>query len=108
MTKKERATIDLARLLIQDLAMDFDDAMEKAREAVGLAARYTRLQEKSCSDPSYGPRDEGRERALEKRIAELFEGLKVHFSGDPRGYCVKVEFPSGRSNHWGGANWGIG
>lgn len=35
-------------------------------------------------------------------------GLRmIEIGGDPRGHVVKVELPSGRSNHWGGATWAV-
>ena len=33
-------------------------------------------------------------------------GIKPNFQGDPRGCCVKLLLPSGKSNSWGGAEDG--
>ena len=54
---------------------------------------------------------EKKELAVEKRIMDICAGFKlpVTFGGDPRGYTVKVKFPSGLYNTWGGAEegWGV-
>ena len=54
---------------------------------------------------------EKKELAVEKRITDICAGFKlpVIFGGDPRGYTVKVKFPSGRYNTFGGAEegWGV-
>lgn len=53
---------------------------------------------------------EKREAQIERRIKQLCDeiGLPVDFGGDPRGYTVKVFFPSGKYNTWGGAESGYG
>jgi hypothetical protein len=43
---------------------------------------------------------------LAKRIRE--SGFTEKLSGDPRGYVVKVRFPSGTYNTWGGREEGYG
>jgi len=44
-----------------------------------------------------------------RRICTACEpwGIKPHFSGDPRGACVKLILPSGRWNSFGGAEEGF-
>lgn len=51
-----------------------------------------------------------REAQIERRIKELAEsiGCRVKFGGDPRGYTVRVFFPSGKYNTWGGSDEGYG
>ncbi len=53
---------------------------------------------------------ERKELACEKRIKEICAGfnLPVTLGGDPRGYTVKVKFPSGAYNTWGGSEEGYG
>lgn len=42
-------------------------------------------------------------------VAQLGEGFRVRFNGDPRGFAVKIQNPAGRYNTWGGAEdgWGV-
>ena len=55
-------------------------------------------------------RRERKEQACERRIKEICAGfsLPVTLGGDPRGYTVKVKFPSGAYNTWGGSSEGYG
>jgi len=86
-----------------------------ADELMRLARRHGKLAERLCNDPSYGPREERADANLERRMIELIRkpdlahaiaGIK--FSGDPRGYTVKVFLRSGDYNTWGGAEYGWG
>ncbi len=77
------------------------------------AKRYTKMQENHCSfENCSGEEWDEREKRLEESIAELVENVPgivgVQFSGDPRGYCVKLKLACGRSNNLGGEAWGIG
>ena len=74
-------------------------------ELMRLARRHGKLQEKACNVQV----TEGHDAACEKRIRELCAkyGITVQFSGDPRGYTVKIKLPSGASNHWGGETYGV-
>lgn len=53
---------------------------------------------------------EKRSAQLERRIAEVCAelGCSVSFSGDPRGYTVRLHLPSARGNTWGGDTYGWG
>ena len=55
------------------------------------AKSYVRLQEARCNT-GLTERQEKREAKLEKTIADLASGLglMVEFSGDPRGFCVRL------------------
>lgn len=86
----------------------------KIQETCSLIARnsrtYNRIQEywasveMSDQQVAYW---EKREANLEKRITELVESLpetdegsiKVAFSGDPRGHCVKLTLPGSYKRH---------
>lgn len=54
---------------------------------------------------------EKREGQIEKHMKQIADGygLTINFGGDPRGSTVKIHFPSGRYNTWGGreTGWGI-
>jgi hypothetical protein len=58
------------------------------------------------------PKHERRETKIETTIKNLIEqvhGLRVEFSGDPRGFCVKLHLANGRLyNTWGGSESGYG
>lgn len=106
MTREQaRAFADLA-LRLDGLALcpiDFAEGL------VRLARSYQRLQETACNR-ELTRREKTREANLERRIAEECKaiGLGVTFSGDPRGFVVKLQFPDGASNTWGQDGWGIG
>lgn len=81
------------------------------------AATLDRINEIDCSvDLSSRPREEKRIRAQEesreRRIraicAKYPQIVKVEFSGDPRGFPVRLFFTSERSNTWGGKESGYG
>lgn len=69
------------------------------------AARVSRLQQ------AWEARIKRQEKACELRITAICQdlGLTPDFGGDPRGYTVKVQLPTGASNTWGGREdgWGI-
>jgi hypothetical protein len=50
------------------------------------------------------------EARVEKRIKEIADriNLKIDCGGDPRGYTVKIHFPDGSYNTWGGVESGYG
>lgn len=74
-----------------------------------LAASYRRLAESACNR-ELTPRETARVSSLEKRLADTAAalGCGVTFAGDPRGYVVKLQLPSGASNTLGNDGWGIG
>lgn len=78
-------------------------------ELLVLARRHGVAAVRVCNRGSDS--DVARKDAVEARIEALCAGVgvRVKFGGDPRGYTVKVFFPSGRSNTWGGAEdgWGV-
>lgn len=84
---------------------------EDVAELVRLARAHARLAELACNQ-ELTPRQEARDARTEARIREVLApyGVRVKFQGDPRGYTVRLTFPTvdGRepSNNWGG-DWGI-
>lgn len=83
--------------------LEWHERRDLELELMKLARSYQRLQEADCN---YGlsPRQQTRERNIEKRIRAIVERLGlsgVKFSGDPRGYTVKIVLPSGKTNNWG-------
>jgi hypothetical protein len=56
-------------------------------------------------------RIERQKESVRKRVVEICGelGIRPNFSGDPRGYTVKLHLPSGRYNTWGGQEegWGV-
>lgn len=71
------------------------------------ARRLTQLAENDCNRGLDAAEDKEVTRR-EKRIAELLTqyGLTANFSGDPRGYVVKIVGLPG--NTWGGDSEGFG
>lgn len=75
-----------------------------------LAKSHCRLQELNCNG-ELTKRQESRERNIEKEIAGLAKlfNLTATFDGDPRGYTVKLHWPTKDVyNTWGGAESGFG
>lgn len=85
-----------------------------AGDLMRLARRHQSLAVAMCN--GY-PDERGAELAereterIRKRITEITTslGLSARFGGDPRGYTVKIAFPSGAYNTWGGREegWGV-
>lgn len=84
--------------------------LDTIQRMVKLAKEYCTLQERRCNGELYKTID-ARETSLERRILDIavrFD-LKVEFSGDPRGFCVKLHAPSKDVyNTWGGKESGYG
>jgi hypothetical protein len=77
------------------------------------AARYATIQERWCNEEMSDratARLEATEQRIEARITDLLApyGIIPHFSGDPRGFCVKLTLPDGAWNTWGGQECGFG
>lgn len=88
-----------------------------------LAVGYSRMQETWCSvelSERETVRLEASEARLEAAIRRHFDtlpaGLELRFTGDPRGYCVKLRAAPGdtarrgklRGTDWGGEDVGVG
>jgi hypothetical protein len=74
-----------------------------------MAAKHHAMQEKKCNE-NYSDADERAEEILEGQIEALIPGnIRVLFTGDPRGYTVKLLLPGGEYNTWGGkeCGWGV-
>lgn len=85
-------------------------------EALSLLARhaasYARRQEAACNyEWACGDKWDDKNARLESRITEIALGIPgvvgVVFSGDPRGYCVRLKLENGYTNTWGGDGFGI-
>mgnify|MGYP001572816579 CR=1 FL=1 len=76
------------------------------QDVIRAAHSLHSLAEVECNT-GLSPRQEKRKEKLQALILELLPTAK--FSGDPRGYCVKIGLKSGRYNTWGGkeCGWGI-
>lgn len=82
-----------------------------AAKLCSLARAHNRLAEVACNR-ELTARDIGRVEYIHaaiKAILEPYGITRVSFSGDPRGYTVKIHFPDGRGNTMGGDSegWGI-
>jgi hypothetical protein len=71
-------------------------------------ARCPNCREKDAPKPAREVRC--RECRAKNRIETVCKplGIGVKFSGDPRGFCVKLMLKSGKFNSWGGASEGYG
>lgn len=83
--------------------------LELAKTAMRQGATYGRLAVALCNgeidQPEYDKRTERIEQRLNKLLGVL--GIEANYGGDPRGYTVKLVFPSRRSNTFGGDGWGV-
>lgn len=103
----------------------FTERVHVARLLMRHAKTYHRLQEMACngveshhgeSNASFAKRQQRHEEWVEKRdgqierriraiVASMGEGFGVVVSGDPRGCCVRLVLPSGKTNDWGREGW---
>lgn len=107
-TKTERNEF-IARIAREFPALSIEDVLATCRELVRLATFHGRIAEKECNE-ELSDGDVRRRDQTEARIGEICAKIGVHgvvFSGDPRGYTVKIRLPSGRSNSFGGEGWGV-
>lgn len=70
------------------------------------ARTYRRKMEEACSyewaqGDAWDRSVERLERSIESAVAQLGHGYGVEFSGDPRGACVFIKTPDGRTDDWG-------
>lgn len=91
------------------------EAFEIMGDIVNRAKRLHRIAERWCSEEmsdETSTRLTATEKGLEESIRNdaLRLGLTVSFSGDPRGFVVKLHGPKGRHawNTWGGESEGYG
>jgi hypothetical protein len=67
------------------------------------AAQYHRYTERECNGESIPAEQITKlESKIRSLAASLGAGYGVKFSGDPRGACVFITTPDGRSDDWGG------
>jgi len=91
----------------------FSQLADVSRLARYAKQHHTRCENECSYEWANSTKYEADTARLEKRITELVESIhgieKVIFTGDPRGYTVKLFLATGRSNTWGGAEsgWGI-
>lgn len=88
----------------------FGTVCDRLRSA---AKRHKRLMEQNCSKGDVYDSD-GEPLAPLKRnrhhisaLARQVGATGVNFGGDPRGYTVKLVFPSGVNNSWGDDGYGV-
>lgn len=77
------------------------------------AKRHHRMMEQECNGREMHDQDGEplpplqRNRHHIAKLAEHVGAVRVDFSGDPRGYTVKLIFPDNASNSWGNDGYGI-
>jgi hypothetical protein len=89
-----------------DNGIDLQDATSILRAATTLE----RIATAQCNR-DLTRREERQDAAAERRverICEKYPGVTPDFSGDPRGYTLKLHLPNGQYNTWGGAPVGYG
>lgn len=107
-----RLTAELA-LIRASRPIIYNGASQIANDAYLLIRHASRLQRYAEVDCNSGLTDKQKSSRdhvcrMAKVIAERY-GIKIGFSGDPRGYVTHLHFPSGIYNTMGGkeAGWGI-
>lgn len=128
MTQQSDRVNFILRFCLSYPARPREETVHAAGQLLRLARKYQRLAEEECDGPGdyihripY-PRAgkildqwqaglEKRQEATAAKIRALCTewSLPVDLGGDPRGYCVKVHFPDGKGNTWGGDSegWGV-
>jgi hypothetical protein len=87
-------------------------------QLINIARRYHSIQERWCNEQMEEATTryyEHVETRLEKRVTEILKSYlgpdkpirEIIFTGDPRGYTIKLKLASGRSNDMGGEEFGI-
>ena len=101
--------MELAAVLAVECKVQPTVAVRMAQALLRDAAGIQRHCVNACNR-EVTPQETARCRHAESRIRRLLESYDVGVSlnGDPRGYCVKLHFASGRYNTWGGAESGYG
>lgn len=82
---------------------------------IRLEEKLTSLNEFECNSPDFGEREElyrGKLQAKAEKIVadlsgEMSPALRCEFNNDPRGSAIRIHFPDGRYNSWGGMESGI-
>jgi hypothetical protein len=95
---------------LPDIPHNLCDYTQDFRRMIRLAKEYNKLQEAACNS-ELTERQIKREAKIESDIATFFDqfGVTVSFSGDPRGFCVKIHAPDDLIwNTLGGAEAGYG
>lgn len=74
-----------------------------------IARALHTLAEVACNE-GMTPAQQTRDDKLQLRASQLCarRGLTCRHNGDPRGFALYINLPSGASNSWGGEGWGIG
>ena len=110
-TKLERAAATQLATHLCENGVNWPDynAFELSFTLLALARRLNRYNETECN---YGltERQQKNVERIEQHIRQLLPlEIGITFNGDPRGYAVKLHFPSGVYNTWGGKSegWGI-
>ena len=124
-TAKERE--QFIALMVRDYPeVPLHIAADTARKILRLARTHGNLAVEQCNGPAWGQQygynpkpgeweawedaRTKREASCERRITKLCApfGIVPRFGGDPRGYTVKLQLPSGAHNTWGGREEGYG
>lgn len=112
----EQVLVEAGRVPNNGFTIAPDVTVNAARLLMRHGATYGRLAEIECSveltqrqQTQLEKRQEQLERRIRQIVATLGEGFDVNFSGDPRGYTVKITLPTKRYNTWGGeeSGWGV-
>lgn len=87
---------------------DAQTPLEFARLILRNASTIQRIAETACNR-ELSKAESRKDYACQRRIEAACRpwGIVPNFSGDPRGACVKMIFPSGRYNSWGGREDGF-
>lgn len=82
-------------------------SLADARAILRDAATLQRLAVTACNR-ELTPSEEKRFGHAAGRVEHVAMNFKADIGGDPRGYVVKLHFPSGAYNTWGGKESGYG
>lgn len=86
-----------------------DEALTHLTRFAALCKQMDRLNEKECSDPSYGPLDEAWFKKYQMKAMKIARLLKcgLHVQGDPRGPAIRLIRPDKKYNSFDGETWHV-
>lgn len=93
------------RLAVPTLPLNLHNVVYCARRVMSLGSSMGTLAVRLCNGDIDQEYYDKRKESIRKRITEaatVAGATEIILGGDPRGHTVKLVFPTGRANTWGG------
>jgi hypothetical protein len=104
-----RDKLELVAVLTRELDQPVGAVVELAQSLIRLGVKHGGLACALCNGVIDQDEYARRQGKIRDKLTALLggSGIGVEFGGDPRGYTVKLQLPSKRSNTWGDDGYGI-